>query len=949
MWCERGGGVVLLSLLTLALSLDAPAADDDSRQGPVISGRVVDSTGRPIAGARVVASRELGSPDDDLPTRLIQLTNIEAVAGVAIETVTGSDGAFTLRGVERGHYALTALASGHGPATRRWVEPADGVDLALAPGSRLEGSVLGADREPIAGALVRAYPEPASDDVFERIAVQSRPPLEEVRSDASGRFVLERLGAGRFNLLVDARGHRRGTFRSVELVAGPNSERVLELERGQVIRGVVVDADGKPVAGTRVRVITKSTSPGQAVVIDFDDGSVVTGADGAFEFTTLDPGTHAVLAWHADHAARHLRAVTAGGAALKVVLGRGAVIAGRVTASHGGEPIAGCRVTVSDILDVKREAVTGEDGTYRVLGVTPGRGRRQVTASGAAGFTRESRTVQVTGAGTTTGVDFALVRNASVSGRVVSAAGGPVAGARVTVSARGERLPRVLGVAVTGEDGRYTVAGLEAGGDRWVSARHSDFLERSSSVFELEPGAVARLDDIVLALGGSISGEVVDARGRAIRGATVSFRGAGETRFNVLKGARSGDGGRFRLGGLRGGEYDLRVESAGFLPAIVSRVAVEEDRESRGVRVELRPAARLTGLVRDADGKPVAGARIAAQHTASSGLRVLEAQTDSSGRFVLEELEPDGMVTLDVEHADFHGHKVDAVAASAGEVRVTLRALPRLTGTVVDARGKPVPSFTVLAQLESAEDRRRARPRTLAGENGRFDRAIAPGSYTVSIRAPGLAPKTLRDIVVGPTGQVDVGEVKLEEGGVIRGVVIDGATKKPLVGCSVRVLGGRSRLRPGAAGSGATVTDGDGRFELRDLRSGRVSIQVLHADYVPARIGPLVVDDVDEELRVELVIGKTVRGTVLDAAGKPCAGENVYLIGRGELARVAGVNQRTKTDAKGAFEFRGLKPGAYRIIAHSFDRKTKSTPIDVDIAAGDDPAEVTLRFSPAKE
>jgi hypothetical protein len=68
----------------------------------LVSGKVIDAQGRPVAGARVFFSR---SP---LP-----------VPDVAL--VTGDDGSYTMSAPSEGHYEITAVADEHG-STKAEVE-----------------------------------------------------------------------------------------------------------------------------------------------------------------------------------------------------------------------------------------------------------------------------------------------------------------------------------------------------------------------------------------------------------------------------------------------------------------------------------------------------------------------------------------------------------------------------------------------------------------------------------------------------------------------------------------------------------------------------------------------------------------------------------------------------------------------------------------------------------
>jgi TonB-linked SusC/RagA family outer membrane protein len=95
------------------------------------------------------------------------------------------------------------------------------------------------------------------------------------------------------------------------------------------------------------------------------------------------------------------------------LLAQSGTIAGSVTATDGGRPIAGAQVTV---LGTSRGAVTGDDGRYSIL-VDPGTYRMRVRR---IGFSPDSATGVVVASGATTTQDFHLTVSAAVLGEVVS-------------------------------------------------------------------------------------------------------------------------------------------------------------------------------------------------------------------------------------------------------------------------------------------------------------------------------------------------------------------------------------------------------------------------------------------------------------------------------------------------------------------------------------------------
>ncbi len=156
----------------------------------------------------------------------------------------------------------------------------------------------------------------------------------------------------------------------------------------------------------------------------------------------------------------------------------------------------------------------------------------------------------------------------------------------------------------------------------------------------------------------------------------------------------------------------------------------------------------------------------------------------------------------------------------------------------------------------------------------------------------------------------------------LRGWVTAGDTGNPLRRALIRATSQDGR------GGGMAVTDGDGRFEIKDLPAGRYTLSASKAGYVgmsygqrrPEQQGTLL--DILEGQRVEKIAlslprGGVITGTVLDEFGEPVAGARVsthrfrYVSGaRRLMASGAGA-----TDDRGAFRIYGVAPGESYVSA----------------------------------
>jgi Carboxypeptidase regulatory-like domain len=184
-----------------------------------------------------------------------------------------------------------------------------------------------------------------------------------------------------------------------------------------------------------------------------------------------------------------------------------------------------------------------------------------------------------------------------------------------------------------------------------------------------------------------------------------------------------------------------------------------------------------------------------------------------------------------------------------------------------------------------------------------------PAGGVTGPRAPGMPP---RDQITQPTGTA-----------VVRGRVTRADTGQPLRRVQVRAIA--PELREGRM----AMTDEDGRYELKDLPAGRISVMASKGGFVSLQFGqrrplqagqPIEIADgqVVEKIDFALPRGGVISGQVLDEFGDPVTGALVQVLryqfinGQRRLMPVAGGNQ---TDDRGDFRVFGVAPGDYYVNA----------------------------------
>ena len=126
-------------------------------------------------------------------------------------------------------------------------------------------------------------------------------PGRNATTDDQGRFTFNALPAGRYSLSATKPGHipsqygqsrpgRAGT--PIQLEEGFKFEARLQLTRGGVLTGTVLDEDGEPTPGTQVRVLRYVMQNGQRALVQSGNGS--TDDRGIYRIYGLQPGDYVV-------------------------------------------------------------------------------------------------------------------------------------------------------------------------------------------------------------------------------------------------------------------------------------------------------------------------------------------------------------------------------------------------------------------------------------------------------------------------------------------------------------------------------------------------------------------------------------------------------------------------------------------------------------------------------
>ncbi len=453
---------------------------------------------------------------------------------------------------------------------------------------------------------------------------------------------------------------------------------------------------------------------------------------------------------------------------------------------------------------------------------------------------------------------------------------------------------------------------------------------------------------------GSIRGRVVSAEtGEGLRGARVIVTAQGPKEKLGRTAATEANGG-FAIEKLPPGAYVVSVYKPGYRPAegTPARIVLEAKQERTGLELKMHRPGVVTGMVRDAEGRPAAGARVAAYRVSwANGLRravrAESATSDDRGVYRIFDLEAGryrigaAAAPADLPEGDGEANPMAFYPAGSsleeaapvpvrwgqesGGIHLVLRGRPgfQVSGRVLDAAaGGPCGGCLVRAEAAAEADLSLEREYRTAPDGGFRIRNLPPGAYRiVAEEKSGRGAPAVRRVQVTNQHLRDIDLVVGVERSLAGRVVFEsdpGSRAVEKLSLAVRLHGDgledeEVRVKP------------DLGFEARDLASGpyRLAMDGLPEGAYFKRLrlsgrelpGPeLELPEQGALTGVEAAVafdGATVTGQVKDA---PPGGATVILFPSAELPHYL-VERSIKTDAAGKFTLGAVAPGAYVAFA----------------------------------
>ena len=790
---------------------------------------------------------------------------------------SAADGTFVIERAPASWKKITARASGLIAATSRGNAP--GYLLTLRPASTIAGTLRSStDDAPVAGARI----------LINSIATEPADTQRWVVTDAKGAFNTGGLTAGTWRLFA-SRGGFSGRPTEVRVGEGERVERRIGVHPVSFLSGRVIDVQKKPVAMAELEGFGERTYTNPDGTFEVAFPGFLRGATASVNVRKRGYAMTVVGPYELEPGERKKD--------VQVVLGRGVAIRLKVV-DAGGNGVKGVSLSIALVdQDLERSGMNflcrecaPDDNGFLEVNLAPG--TYEFTAAGDGIATKRLRQ-EVTRDDSL--LTISVERGATIQGSVVAADGSTSLPDDLYVAVKGGR-----GAGTPVEGGAFTITDVPAGKVTLLVQKFSS----GRPVTGTEVEVTAPATGIVLKAPAlfRVEGRVTDrATKQPVQEFSISQRASlGSSYSSGNRKTYQSDDGTFVLDDLSSSATDLMITAPGYAMATLSNVNVEETREP--LQVQLDPGGTISGRVTRGD-RPLDGvfvqAMVAAMMRGGGGP---SANTDGDGAFVLEGLAA-GEYTLQVFGRGITNVR-KAVEVSVGrETRIEIE-VPQgttITGRVIDETGQPV-------------SRARVYTRTAGGSSSMMADTDADGAFKIEDSAANavslVAEKSgyLQTTIENFNPAVGSGTtLTLRRGGTISGQV-RGLSESEMA--MVRINAGGMNMRTG------TRPDPSGQFTLRGVTDGRVQViaQVEGPDRRTAETTVEVTNGSASPVTVDFGAGFAVSGRVT-RAGAPIRMAQVMF----EPAKRTGMmrQMRGEVNAEGAYEVRLTEPGEYRILVET--------------------------------
>ncbi len=854
-----------------------------------ISGTVTDEAGQPIQGVCTVAYTISGS-----------------LAGWAY---SDAGGYYTITGLPAGNYYVAFYSDNYAYSQADPIAViaggnTAGIDASLiAVAGSIAGTVTDDSGQQLQDITVRVFKLDSANGSWNEV--------KSALTDSSGSYTISGLIAG--NDIYKVRFTGSSTNHNSEYYNDKpdlNSADALSVSAGVVTSGVdasllvggsitgnVRNESGQPLS-SYIEIYACGDTQNNCIYL----ANTYTDSSGNYSFQGLSTGNYRLFfqaSYYAssyydgkpDRETADVVAVTQGeeSAGIDAVLNAGGSISGTIT-DEAGQPlsnanVSACRLSsITGQCDYVNWATADANGNYTVSRLMEGQYKVRFSASNFVSEYYNDKTdlasadnLSVTTGNTTTGINAALAKGSTISGRVTDAAGQPLQDIIISIYKQDSYGSWIYSdqSAWTNSNGYYSVTGLAGGYYKvgfntvfqyvtgYIAEYYNDKVNvGSADLLSIAPGGTASGIDASLNRGGSISGVITDDNGQPLQSTYIGVYkfDATSNYWTQVGHTYSGYNGQYKADGLAAGDYKLWFSYAGtsgsYLPEYYSdkpdlnsadTVPVAIESNTPGIDASLTRAGSISGTVTDSNGQPLqdvyvqsyipdagwgaggftdANGHYSIQRLAAGAYKVGFTNTASSGNFLSEYYND----KPDLNSADLVG--VTQGSDTAG-IDASLAAGGSISGTVTDANGQPLQNANVtIYRFDTANNYWTSAGYANADSSGHYTaNGLASGDYKVGFRCTAGSGSYLPeyfndkpDLNSADTVPVTLGsdtagiDASLATAGSISGTVTNEAGQ-PLSNTYVSIY----RLDTTFNfwnGIGGTYTDSNGHYKVNGLAAG---------------------------------------------------------------------------------------------------------------------------------
>ena len=841
---------------------------------------VVDEQGDPIKDARIRVSsmsdehgREVGKSDYSRRTNengLMLLGGFEPSDDSLLFTVTHEvDGPVVERDGHRYRPTVWDYAAGHLIAKLSDPDVIETSQVVLCKGIEVKGYCEYADGVPAHGLRISAHPNWWHCTYY--------PPIVDI--DENGFFTLPQIVPGQYSLHIHIpKGGGGGTSFTIGEMKLPVEEEPIYTRVPRKSPGSLVSISGRIIylgdkKPSRVEIDAYSRAGGHEMLM----------LDGEETFTigSLEPGKYTLRFEGSNVETKTLTDIEAPSEGLVIELkyidekDAKPVLTGTVVRADTGEPVKRFRARARKLRTLRGANYVQEDrwaefanpqGTFSVQTVGPGVYQVQIAADGLAWLWSEEINTDENHP-----VTFALSIGGSISGKVTSMQGEPIAGATVIpLSTACGTMPRVKDVFVstqgsvkTADDGTFVLNNLAAGYES-IKVTHDQYTFSTRGSIPVAEGQTTAGIDFVLTSGGSIEGYVLDTDGNPEPTVTLYFQddsgygGSGDAEAGRFATAITDANGFYHVDNLPEKMCYIRRSDSYSSLGVVRRTILPQ--EGRTLRLDFGGVPLLDGQL-IVNEQPLANVKVMLADPTSrhSGPFQCYARTDAQGSFRFVGVQA-GRYAIYYEMPDKRGEWIKTAVVETTGQYMNLGAVPK-QGTLVRIHIKTVdpdaefkPTYVTLQEGTKYWGNRIADVKEPTEPGGPYvvEDAI-PGTYTAVLAMTNLLT-VRKQVVVGESpNEIDVTVTIPAGSAVITGQFLDEVAQPLVLLNSDNTIGGNiypvdgqtyrvENLPAGTYSIGNTFAEGSAPLITFDLAEGEVkTIDIDTSKWQNTQLGSLKV------------------------------------------------------------------------------------------------------------